>query len=68
MAVHYLGDNNPDGMAIGTATTEKVAFHGSTPVVQQTITTLDSAATAATVRASVLELITLLRAYGLGSS
>lgn len=68
MAVHYLGDNGPDGMCVGTATTEKVAFHGSTPVVQQTVTTLDSAATIATVRASVIELIAALRAYGLGSS
>lgn len=37
MAVQYLGDNGPDGMCIGvSATLDKVAFFGSTPVVKQT--------------------------------
>lgn len=30
----YLGDGNPDGVSIGTATTEKVSIYGVTPVVQ----------------------------------
>lgn len=34
MGVRYLGDNAPDGMCIGSAATEKVAFFGATPVVQ----------------------------------
>lgn len=36
MAVHYLGDNGPDGTTLGTGTTEKISFYGVTPVVQQT--------------------------------
>lgn len=38
MGVMYLGDNNPDGMCVGLTATEKVAFFGSTPVVQPAIT------------------------------
>lgn len=34
MAVNYLGDNGPDGLGIGTATTEKVGFYGATPIAQ----------------------------------
>lgn len=40
MAVHYLGDNGPDGMCLGTSSTEKVGFFGATPVVKQTDTAL----------------------------
>jgi len=36
MAVEYIGTNQPDGACFGLATTEKIAFLGSTPVVQQT--------------------------------
>lgn len=36
MAVgQYIGDNNPDGMSFGKATTEKISFYGVTPVAQQ---------------------------------
>lgn len=50
MAVHYLGDNNPDGMCVGTASTELVAFHGATPTDQYATTAAvsTSAVTAAT--------------------
>lgn len=34
MGVRYLGDNAPDGMCIGSASTEKLAFFGATPVTQ----------------------------------
>lgn len=47
MAVDYLGDNGPDGMCLGTSATELVAFHGSAPIVQMSVTTAP-AATAAT--------------------
>jgi len=36
MAVEYLDNGNPDGTILGQTTTEKIAFFGSTPVVQQT--------------------------------
>lgn len=32
--VECLGNNNPDGVTIGSAATEKVSFYGETPVVQ----------------------------------
>jgi len=38
MAVKYLTDKNDDGSVIGQDATEKVAFWGATPVVQQTYT------------------------------
>tara|TARA_R110000751_G_scaffold162360_1_gene268843 strand:+ start:312 stop:527 length:216 start_codon:yes stop_codon:yes gene_type:complete len=38
MAVTYLGDNGPDGMCFGLSASEKIAFFGATPVVQQAVT------------------------------
>lgn len=38
MTVHYLGDNSPDGVVLGTATTEKIGFYGGTPIDQPAIT------------------------------
>lgn len=38
MAVHYVGDNGPDGVCIGTASTEKVGFYGATPVTRPSVT------------------------------
>ena len=65
MATHYLGDNGPDGMCVGTASAEKVAFHGTTPVVQAALTTLATAATIATAVVSIQEIIAGLQAKGL---
>lgn len=33
----YIGYNSPDGSIMGKSTTEKIAFYGSTPLAQQTI-------------------------------
>lgn len=33
--VNQVGDNSPDGMNMGLTASEKVAFHGSTPVIQR---------------------------------
>ena len=38
MAVHYLGDNGPDGCSVGTSATEKISFYGATPVVKPSVT------------------------------
>ncbi len=35
MAVNYLGDNGPDGSCLGLSATKKIAFYGTTPVVQR---------------------------------
>lgn len=32
----YIGDGNPDGCSLGSATTEKISFYGVTPVTQPT--------------------------------
>lgn len=68
MAVHYVGDNNPDGVAVGTASTEKVGFHGTTPTTQQVLTTLATGATITTVVTSVQEIIEELQNKGLMGS
>lgn len=36
MAIHYLGDNNPDGVVMGAATSVKLGFYGcSAPISQR---------------------------------
>ena len=39
MAVQQVGTNSPDGTIFGLTATEKIAFFGGTPVVQQTAAT-----------------------------
>jgi hypothetical protein len=38
MAVHYVGDNGPDGVCVGTSATEKVGFFGTTPIAKPSVT------------------------------
>lgn len=52
MAIRQVSDGNPDGTTMGQAPSDKISFHGATPVVQQSATDL------ATV-------IAALKAYGL---
>ena len=41
MAVHYLGDNGPDGTVLGLNSTEKIGFYGvATPIVQPSVTAI----------------------------
>lgn len=40
MAIQQLHDGNPDGSRYGQSSTEKLAFYGATPVVQQTVTAI----------------------------
>lgn len=80
MSVMYIGDNNPAGVCIGLSATEKVAFFGATPVVQQTgiadatnTTTTTSTTTALTtdldsVRTKLNSVLAVLEAYGLTSA
>ena len=66
MGVMYLGDNNPDGMCVGLTATEKVAFFGSTPVVQQAMTAVaTTTATTALNETKIDRLITALSNLGL---
>ena len=65
MAVHYLGDNNPDGMVLGLTSTEKVGFFGATPVVQQSVTAPATTATTVTNEAAIVSINKALVALGL---
>jgi len=65
MAVHYLGDNGPDGMCVGLDATEKVGFFGTTPVVQQSVTAPAATATTATNEAAIVSINNALVALGL---
>ena len=55
MAVEYIGLNGPDGMCLGKSATEKVAFFGTTPVVQQTTSTTATDAAGALAAVNVLK-------------
>ena len=35
MAVDQLSKNNPDGTVMGQSATDKIGFHGATPIVQR---------------------------------
>ena len=66
MAVQYLGDNGPDGMCVGLSATEKVAFFGATPVVQQAMTAVaTTTATTALNELKINRVIAALNALGL---
>ena len=54
--------NSPDGATMGKSTTEKIAFHGSTPVVQGTAVATGTGA--ATTQAAVNSVIAQLQTYG----
>jgi hypothetical protein len=65
MSVHYLGDNGPDGVVMGTGTSEKIGFHGATPIVQATVTAVATGATAATIVTTLQALQAALENLGL---
>jgi hypothetical protein len=67
MAVHYLGDNNPDGMCVGTSSTELVGFHGATPTDQYAAVT-NTSGTLGNTNAAVDAIIALLQEKGLMAS
>jgi hypothetical protein len=66
MAARQLSDGNDDGTVIGQSATDKVGFHGVTPVVQQT--TIADATDATTAISQLNEVIAVLEAYGLTAS
>jgi hypothetical protein len=62
MGVHYIGNNNPDGMSFGSSTSEKVSVHGVTPVVQQSH--IADATDAATAISQLNLALAVLESYG----
>ena len=65
MAVHYLGDNGPDGICMGTAATEKISFFAATPVVQQSVTAPNPSPSTTTNEAAIKSINAALVALGL---
>lgn len=47
MGVHYVGTNSPAGTCMGKTTSDPIAFFGSTPVTQQSLTNTTVATTVA---------------------
>lgn len=68
MAVQQLHDGNAEGVQVGAASTDLVAFHGATAVDQASAITLATNATIATVRTAVRSVITALVEKGLVAS
>lgn len=67
MAVHYLGDNGPDGVCLGTSASELVGFHGATPSAQDVIATLTSG-TLGDANTAINAIIDILHAKGLAAA
>lgn len=66
MAIKQLSDGGPDGVGVGQSATDKVGFHGATPVAKATLTLMVTAGetTPADVAAGLLELATVLKTKG----
>jgi hypothetical protein len=64
MAVEQLTDGGTEGSVLGRSA-DKLAFFGATPSVRATLTALATAATLATVTASVQEIIAELQSKGI---
>lgn len=60
-----VSDGNPDGTVLGQDASDKIAFHGSTAVAQQTVTAVATGATVATVVTSLQALQAALNTLGL---
>lgn len=63
MSVTELSDGNDDGTRLGQSASDKISFHGSTPVVQQS--TAAAGTDAATTQALANAQKVALDAYGL---
>jgi hypothetical protein len=64
--------NSPDGAQIGQSATEKIAFYGTTPIVQRTaaiatsaVATASSADVTTALKAAVIDIMNTLEALGL---
>lgn len=72
--VEYVGTNGSGGVVVGLSSTEKIAFYGTTPVVQRTaavatsaVGTASSADVTSTLKAAVIDIMNTLEAVGLWS-
>jgi hypothetical protein len=73
MAVEYVGQGGPDGTSVTKATTEKLSFYGTTPIVQRSgaaqnttlLSTASSTAIDTATKAAIIEIMNTLRVLGL---
>jgi len=63
MGVEQIGSQNDDGLTLGASASDKIAFHGTTPVVQQA--SAADGTDAATTQTLAIALKDALVAYGL---
>lgn len=59
--IDYIGDNGPDGMVIGKASTNLVGFYGATPVARQAATVVGALTAGETTPADVAAALVDLR-------
>lgn len=66
MAAKELSDYDPDGTILGQDTSDKIAFHGSTPIVQAAVAaTTTTTATTTALEADIDAIRTALQNLGL---
>jgi len=73
MAVYYVGDNNPDGVSLGSGITKLISFYGVTPIAQRALAaqatslvgTASSTAVNTDMKAALIEVMNTLTASGL---
>lgn len=65
MAAKQLSDGGTDGSVFGQNASDKIAFHGSTAVAQQTVTAVATGATFAAIVTSLQALQAALNTLGL---
>jgi hypothetical protein len=68
MSIKQLSDGNPLGTRLGQSATDLIGFHGASPSDQRAVLSLATAATIATIRTAVQEVIALLKEKGLMAS
>lgn len=66
--IKHLSDKGPDGTLLGQSATDLIGFHGATPSDQRAVLTVATAATIATIRLGLIEVINLLKEKGLMAS
>lgn len=73
MAIKQLSDGSSDGTRFGQSTADKIAFYGTTPIVQRSgaaqatslVGTASSTAVNTDLKAAIIEIQNTLIAYGL---
>lgn len=66
MATTNVGDGNPDGNVLGSGASDKIGFHGATPIVQASVAaTTTTTATTTALQTDIDAIRTALQNLGL---